>query len=86
MDMSPAATKLKTEIATYEANRADFVANHPDEFVLIKDSDVIGFYPTEIEAISDGYAKYADQIFLVRKVAESETPVFLTSLNVQVAR
>ena len=79
-------TKLQQEIEYYEAHRATFVEEHPDEFALIKGAALIGFYKDEVEAIRAGHAKFGNEPFLVRKVAESEAPVLLASLNLHVLR
>ena len=36
-------TKLQQEIACYEANKAQLVDEHPDEYVLIKGDDMVGY-------------------------------------------
>jgi hypothetical protein len=75
-------TKLGTEIATYQAQRAKLVDEHNGEYVLIRGDKVIGFYKTEAEAFCVGYEKFLNEPFLVRAIAETETPVFFTSLLV----
>jgi hypothetical protein len=75
-------TKLDTEIATYQGQRAKLVDEHNGEYVLIKGDNVVGFYKTEAEALSVGYEKFLNEPFLVRSISEAETPVFFTSLFV----
>ena len=84
--MSSSAGKLQREIATYESKRSELFGEHAGEFVLIKGDDVVDIYRDERAAIDAGYKKFGNTAFLVRKVAESEKPVFLTSLHVSVTR
>lgn len=76
------ATKLQAEIACYDANRASFVDNHRDEYVLIKNQRVVGFFKSEAEGIKAGYEQFGNEAFLVRQCAETQTPVLFTSLFV----
>ena len=78
--------KLQREIATFESKRSELFAEHSGEFVLIKGDQVVDIYRDERDAIDAGYKKFANSGFLVRKVAESETPVLLTSLHLSVSR
>src|SRR5215467_6648415 len=74
--------KLEQEIACYEANKAQLVAEHADEYVLIREDKVAGFFKSESDAIQAGYERFGNVPFLVRLVAETQTPVHFTSLYV----
>jgi hypothetical protein len=41
---------VRHEFEFYDANQADIVAGHLDEFVVIKDCTVRGYYKTEDDA------------------------------------
>jgi hypothetical protein len=84
MAMKPA--KLQQEIALFEKKRAELFSAHADEYVLIKGESIVAFFREEQAAIEAGYKQYGNTGFLVRKIAESETPILLTSLNVNVTR
>jgi hypothetical protein len=84
--MGSSTGKLQQEIATYESKRSELFAEHAGEFVLVKGDEVVDIYRDERDAIDAGYKKFGNTGFLVRKVAESEKPVLLTSLHVSVTR
>jgi hypothetical protein len=41
---------LEKEYEYFQKNANSFIKNHPGEFVVIKNEEVKGFFPTEIEA------------------------------------
>ena len=71
---------LQEEIACYNANLDSFVGEHGNEYVLIKGSSVVGYFPTEREAINAGYDRFGNQAFLVRPCTASRGPVLFLGL------
>ena len=71
-------TGLEREIATYRARLPEFLREHPDQFVLIRGEDVIGFWPTFDEALEVGYDRFGLVPLLVKKV-RAEEPVYYFS-------
>lgn len=69
---------LEVELATFEARLPEFLATHPDEWVLIKKDEVNGFFPTQDEGIASGYELHGNTPFLVRQILE-EQPVAVLS-------
>ena len=64
---------LDREIATYQAHLAALL-DHANEYVLIKDNSILGFYPSKYEALKAGYLRFLDEAFLVRRVQPAEKP------------
>ena|SRR3990167_2402648 len=68
---------LEVELATFEARLPEFLATHPEEWVLIKKEKVNGFFPTQNEAISTGYELHGNVPFLTQQVLEEQPVEFL---------
>ena len=70
---------LEAELETYERNRETLLADSGGMFVLIKTGDVVGVYETKNDAIAEGYRRFGNVPFLVKRVVESEAPLNFTS-------
>lgn len=70
-------TRLGIETDLYEANKAEWLKEHHDEFVVVKGGGLLGFFTNFHEAYSAGVEKYGiDADFLVKRVVPQE-PVFV---------
>jgi hypothetical protein len=65
---------LAEEVRTYETHLPGWV-DREGQFVLIKDRDVLGFYPRYEQAMEAGYKRIADGPFLVKQIAQYE-PIY----------
>ena len=76
--MSAAPTnRLSVEIEFYESRKAEWLKSHLDDFVVVKDNHVLGFFKNFHEAYYAGYEKFGDNVdFLVKRIASQE-PVFV---------
>lgn len=68
---------LTRELATYEARKAEFLATHPGEFVLIHGDEVVGFWANEDDALEVGYSRFGLVPLLLKQVVEKEPVIFL---------
>jgi len=69
-------TRLTQETELYEAHKSEWLKRHRDEFVVVKGSDLLGFFPNFHEAYFAGSEKYgAGTDFLVKRVVPQE-PLF----------
>lgn len=59
------------EVRTYESLVAQW-AEHEGQFVLIRGTDVIGFYPSYEEALTAGYERFGVATFFVREVSPDQ--------------
>lgn len=82
----PAATtsKLQEELAFFERQRLDLLARAPGKYALIKGSEVIGIFDTEIEAARAGYRQIGNEPFLIKHIVEADVPLIFTSFNLGV--
>ena len=68
------------EQRTFEAHKEELLKKAKGQYVLIKSKDIIGIYPTQVEAIRDGLKKFVSQHFSVKHISEDEEPFTLPSI------
>ena len=59
--------RLEKEFNYYLQNQDEFVQLYEGKFVVIQDSQVVGAFDTEVEAIQEASKKYPLGTFLVQK-------------------
>ena len=68
--------RLAVELAFYAQHKAEWLAHKTGEYVVIKDTGLLGFFPNFESAYRAGAARYGLQTdFLVKQILEYE-PVF----------
>lgn len=72
-------TTLKDELETFETHRSDLVARASGKFVLIHGREIVGTYETENDAINEGYRRFGNVAFLVKRIAQTDEPVNFVS-------
>lgn len=65
--------KLRTELITWEREKARLFAEAPGKYVLIKGDQVIGIYDTQLDGINAGWARFPHQPIFVHLI-EFEEP------------
>ena len=65
--------KLQTEKKVLETHINEWRISHLGEFVLIKDTEVIGFFPTLDSAFNEGLQKFGIKPFLVDQILPIQT-------------
>ena len=66
---------LKEELAFYQKSKKSFIEEHHGEFVLIKGTEVIGFYDTAVEARLVARRRFRNVPVLIRQVLGGELSV-----------
>jgi hypothetical protein len=74
------STPLAIEIASYRALLPELL-EHEGDFVLIKDRDVIGFYPERRLAQRAGYERFGVEPFLVKRIERTEPAVLIPNVQ-----
>jgi hypothetical protein len=70
-------TRLAVELDYYRQHARDWAAQRPGQYVVIKNTGVLGFYPDFEAAYRAGAGKYGlETDFLVKQILEYE-PVFI---------
>jgi hypothetical protein len=67
-------TLLQLEQETFEARRAELVAESAGKFALIHGDELVAVLETKADAISSGYERYGNAPFLVKEIAAIEAP------------
>jgi len=68
-----AMSTLLREKEEFEKHRAELERDHPGQFVLQRDGQIIGFYPTHKEGYADGVRRFGSQaVFLVEPTTKSQ--------------
>jgi hypothetical protein len=66
---------LEKELDTFEANKERLLATAEGQYALISGDQVIGTYSSDEDAISEGYRRFLDKPFLVKRIQRVETPM-----------
>jgi hypothetical protein len=70
---------LAKEIKTYEKHRHDLLTSSEGKYVLIKADKVVGAFESKSDAIQEGYHRFGNVPFLVKKIVEIEVPLEFVS-------
>lgn len=69
-------SRLAVELGFYATQKREWLRLQSGRYVVIKNKDVLGFFPNFQEAYTAGASKYGlDEDFLVKQIVERE-PVF----------
>ena len=83
--MTMTVEALKEELSFYEEQKPELLKRCPGQYVLIKERELIGVFPTQEEAYSVGFRRFVRNPFLVKRIVDKETPeqVPLLALHIQ---
>ena len=73
------ASVLAKEIRTYEKHRDDLLTGSEGRYVLIKAEKVAGTFESKLDAIQEGYRRFGNVPFLVKKIVKIEVPLDFVS-------
>jgi hypothetical protein len=69
--------RLSAETGLYETHKAEWLKSHRDQFVVVKGTEVLGFFTNFHEAYYTGVENYGiNTDFLVKRIVPQE-PVFV---------
>jgi hypothetical protein len=66
---------LEKEFKYFEKNKQKFIAEHPNEYVVIAGEKVFGFFKNEETAIKEALKHYKAGEFLCQKCSESSDQI-----------
>ncbi len=75
------STTLNREQAVYDASLPQWVQEHDSAHVLIKDDEVVGFYPTREEALAAGYSRFGVVPLFVKKITAAEPVYYIPNVT-----
>ena len=61
---------LEKEIALYQANLAKWLIDHPNQYVAIKEEQLIGFFNSRDEALTEAVRQFGNGPYLIRKLGD----------------
>lgn len=64
--------QLQKEYETYKTNLDSLFAKHPSEFVLIKESEIVGTFVSYEDALKIGLEKFGNTPFLIKQIEREE--------------
>lgn len=69
---------LANELEYYARHKAEWLGQESGKYVVIRNDDVLGFFPTFQKAYTAGATSYGiDTSFLVKQIVEHEPVFFL---------
>ena len=71
---------IATEIATYKARLPEMAQEHEGEFVLIKGTEIVGFFPDDPTAEREGHRRFGLVPFVVKQVKAHERVVYIPNV------
>ena len=63
---------LEKEYNLFLSHLNEFLPDHLDQFVLIKENDVIGFYESYEKALKEGLQHFGNVPFFIKEVKKEE--------------
>ncbi len=72
---------LERELGYYTNHRDDLLQHYENQFVLIKEEELVGAFTTEAEAYQAGVQRFGNQPFLIKRVVRDEEIEHLPALS-----
>ena len=72
---------LEEEVRYFKESVDEWLKRFPGKIALVKGSELIGVYDTEVEALSEGARRFRLQSFLVRRIAREQATVSIPALT-----
>lgn len=72
---------LKKELEYFKKIKANLLQTNKGQFALIKGDELVGTYTKFEEAYETGIEKFGEESFLVKPIAEKESPHLIPALD-----
>ncbi|OIP87913.1 hypothetical protein CO009_03095 [Candidatus Shapirobacteria bacterium CG_4_8_14_3_um_filter_35_11] len=63
---------LQKELDYYEKNKELFLKNYSNQFLLIKNEELLGSFTNEVDAYNTGIKKLGNQAFLIKQAIQTK--------------
>jgi len=73
--------ELQAELDVFERLRLSLLDRAAGKYALVKGSELVNVFGSEVEAIRDGYRRFGNEAFLVKHIVEADVPMIFTSLR-----
>lgn len=64
---------FSSELATYEANKAELLKSHAGKFALIHGKEVVGVFDSETNALQEGYKRFGPVPLYIKEILPEES-------------
>jgi hypothetical protein len=68
------------DIATYRAQLSEMAKEHEGQYVLIREGEIIGFFPDSSSAVREGYRRFGIVPFLAKEVTATERVYYIPNV------
>lgn len=65
---------LAEELQAFDERRAELLGEAPGKFALVHGQVIVGTYDTQADAIAEGYRRFGNVPFLVKRIAAVDAP------------
>lgn len=72
-------TNEKLDFKFFQSKLPELLKEHRNQFVLIKDQKIDGFYLSMEEALKQGYEKFGDVEFLIQEITDEKRVHYINS-------
>src|SRR5436305_10513334 len=79
--MPPTEVVLRPELEFFEQHRFELLDKASGKYALVKGSELLGVFDTELEAVRAGYHQFGNEAFLVKHIVEADIPLQFASFN-----
>jgi len=79
--MNTATITLQTELDTFESLRMSLLDRAAGKYALVKETDLVDTFETELDAIREGYRRFGNAPFLVKHIVVADVPIILASFS-----
>jgi hypothetical protein len=69
---------LEQELQTFHEQKDHLLERYKDRYVLIKGDDIVADFESRGDALREGYKRFGQEAFLVKKVEEVEQVNFFS--------
>ena len=76
------AIALQQEYDFFLAHLNEFSKNHLNEFVVIKEKEIIGFFSSYEKALRDGLKQFGNVPFFIKEIREEKEVHFFHGIDV----
>lgn len=78
---TPAILTLQTELDAFERLRMTLLDRSPGNYALVKGNTLVDTFSSEAAAIREGYRRFGNNPFLVKRIVVADVPMNFTSFN-----
>jgi hypothetical protein len=73
---------LQEELETFEQCKDALLGEHENEYAVVRGSELLGTFVSEIDAVNAAYGAFGNVPFLVKKIERIELPLNFVSHHI----